>query len=379
MNTGKTGGSWSLGGLVQFWGVLQERQHYKLAGVTTPRQQNFFMRIRRADFRLKGEIIPKTVSFAVSIDPSKTFNLVNNQPVLVPPADAPATGNATNNTGATGGFDSNDRSPLQDFYLTLQSDYLDFVVGQFKTPISMEANWSSGKLLFPERGMVSSVAGSAARGIGAAYRGYGDNRELAAKVEKKIADIFYYSVGVYNGPNVNGGKGQAYLITRQNQLTDDDLSKDLGVRLEAYPVQGLAVGVASYDTIGRAKHGHTVDILNADLHYEANNFYAHHEYIHAWTRPTTTATTTTKAIEGQGYSGSIGYTIAKHIQPAVRFGWLNPNIRVQRNAVFQYEGGLNWLLQGNDYKIQLDVAVYDPLAHGVKPTTQAIMAVQGAF
>ena len=368
MQTGKTGGSWSLGGLLQFWGLYSDRQHQTYPAAN--RAQALLFRIRRADFRLKGEIIPKKVSFATSIDPSKSFN-----------AQATVVSTPTGTTNALTSLD-NDRSVIQDFYLTLQSDYVDFVVGQFKTPISSEANWSSGKLLFPERGLVSSVSGLANGGVSfiardetAArnFRGYGDNREVGFKLEKKIADVFYYSIGLYNGPSVDGS---GRLVSRQGQLTDDDLAKDLGIRLEAYPIKGLNIGAAFYNTVGRTPRTAMKDIVNFDLHYENYGFFAHHEYIHAWTKPPRYAR---KAIEGHGYSGAFGYTIANQFQPAVRVGFLNPNIDLKRNTLMVYEVGFNYLLQGHDYKVQFAYSTFDPLARGIKPTRQGVIAVQGSF
>ncbi len=350
MVTGKTGGSWQLGGLLQFWGVLRD------AGTTTAS-----FRIRRADFRLKGEIIPKLATFSVSIDPAKVFGLQTTS-VLAGTVDAPT------NTTVVSGVDV-DHSVLQDFYLTLQSDYVDFVVGQFKIPISLEANWSSGKLLFPERSLVSSLSGSAgvdvtANGATTRYRGYADNRELGFKLEKKLADVFYYSVGLYNGAG-------------QNVVADNDPAKDLGVRVEGYPIKGLTVGGALYSTIGRNKRIASTDTVGVDLRYEDYNFVAHHEYIHSWRRAARAASN--GAVEGHGYAGALGYTFAKHFQPVVRIGFLTPNLNTKKNTVLQYEAVFNYLLQGHDYKVQLAAGAFDPRTDGAPTLWQGILAVQGSF
>jgi hypothetical protein len=169
----KLGGFFQPSALIQFWGQYSHEE--KAPSKTT-------FRLRRVELRAKGEIVPKMVSYFVNFDLTKVFSTsttTTQVPVVGSDATTPGTVSVTQPTVAA------DRSPLQDAWITYQSEYVDVVTGQFKIPVSLEANQSASKLLFPERSRV--------------VREFGDRRDVGVKLEKKIQDVFYYNVALFNG------------------------------------------------------------------------------------------------------------------------------------------------------------------------------------
>jgi hypothetical protein len=237
----------------------------------------------------------------------------------------------------------NDRSVLQDFFITFMSEYADVSLGQFKIPVSLEGYGSSSKLLLPDRSRVS--------------RRYGDRRDLGIRVEKKLGQHFYYYAGVFNGFSLN--------------QTDDDNEKDVSLRLEAYPLPGFTLGVVGYTTLGE-RDGNSRDNLELDLRYDANDFLLQAEYIHGWDDTATTA-----QAEGHGAYGALGYTFIERIQPVLRVGFLDPNIEVENDRIAHYEAGMNYLLRGHEAKLSLAFSIFDPQAG--TSTKELVLAAQVAF
>jgi hypothetical protein len=288
-------------------------------------------RIRRAEFGAKGELVPKVLRYNLMFDVAKTpafTAATRNVPVTsTDPNAAPATVAVPQPVlGA-------DRSPLQDVWITYISDYADVTIGQFKIPVGLEALQPTARLLFPER----------ARVVGA----FGDRRDIGLKIDKKIGDYFYYNVGIYNGQGQN--------------VTDTDHPKDLGVRLEVYPIPGLTIGGVAYGTIGERELG-ARDRFEGDLRLELADLIVQGEYIHGWTGPEA------RHLEGHGAYGEVGYTIAKLVQPAVRVGFLDVNIDdvapaanadTERGALRIFEVAVNYLgIKSYDAKVGVALAYY---------------------
>jgi hypothetical protein len=300
LTVGKNGGFWQPGGLLQFWAFYDHSEENKRSTA----------RLRRAEIRVKGEIAPKIVAYQVMIDAAKTLNFGTT--------DAPAL--------------PTDTSILQDYFITFLSDYADVSLGQFKTQISLEGFTGSSKTILPERSLVS--------------RAYGDRRDVGLKVEKKIGDYFFYSAGVYNGAGLN--------------RLDNNNEKDLSLRLEVYPVEGLTIGAAGAKTVGERDDGQARDRVEGDIRYDANNFRAEAEYIHAWDNVDDVGANTTR-VEGHGAYVALGYTFIDRIQPVVRFGFRDPNLDDDENeSLKQYAAGVNYLLRGNEMKLSLVGEYFDP-------------------
>src|SRR5205814_1538949 len=155
--------------------------------------------LRRLEVSGYGEIIPGFVKYRMMFDLARvrdTFTTANA---------APATGTApvpvrTFTTAI---------SPLQDFFITFSSPYVDFTIGQFKNPISWEGYQPSSKIHMVERSFIANTLGGL--------------RDVGVKIEKSF-DKFMYVVDLFNGPG-------------QNNL-DNNNQKDIAARVEIYPVKG---------------------------------------------------------------------------------------------------------------------------------------------
>ena len=320
------GGVFQPSALLQFW----------LFAADEDEDQRLTFRIRRAELRIKGEIVPKTIGYQVQIDPARALELTETEiavdgggggstTVLQPPNEGPVT-------------------ILQDFFITFMTDYADISVGQFKIPVSYEGYNSSSKILFPERARVS--------------RTYGDRRDLGLRVEKKIGDYFGYSAGLFNG---NG----------QNR-PDDDSSKDGALRLEAYPIEGLTIAGVGYTTIGkRTLSGR--DRLELDARYDANDIYVLAEYIHAWD-----AENEDPAVEGHGAYLAAAYTLFGHLQPMARIGFIEEDLDTDGDRIRHYEIGASWLFQKNEAKLSLALGHFVP-APSLPTRTEGTLAAQVSF
>lgn len=311
-------GFWQPAANLQFWAFGANQ-----GGNTTTT-----LRIRRAELRIKGEVIPKLLGFNVMIDPARALD--NNRADVKLPDGSTV---SVNNQGTI--------TILQDYNVSFMSNYADLTVGQFKIPISYEGYNSASKLLFPERAISS--------------RHFGDQRDLGIKIDKKLGKHFYYQIAVFNGEG-------------QNKL-DSNAQKDGALRFEVYPVEGIMIGVAGYSGLhNRDSTSTTKDRVEADLKIDIANFIVQAEYIHGWDGPTSKA-----RLESAGAYALIGYTIAEKVQPLFRIGVFDSNVRTDlkpqppadgsnttplggpgflKDEVTTYELGLSYFLRGNDAKLQ---------------------------
>jgi hypothetical protein len=312
------------GALLQFWTTYSHQED-------TP--DTFAFRLRRAEIKVKGEIVPDKVSYLIMIDAAK-----------IPRLSTVSVTDASGETVSLSQPGSTDQTIMQDFMITFMSDYADVSLGQFKIPVSMEGLMSSSKLLFPERADVS--------------RAFGDRRDLGVKVEKKLGDYFYYYAGLFNGTGLN--------------TAEVDNDKNGGLRLEVYPVKGLTVGALGFATIG-GRDNQTTDRIEADVRYDANDIFAAAEYIRGWD-----ASDGGAALEGHGAYLSFGYTIDK-LQPVARIGFLDTDVDADDNGFNKYELGVNYFIQGHEAKLGLAAAFTDAENSDVPLRTDLTLLGQVSF
>ncbi len=313
------------------------------ASVPVADEKTLNFRLRRAELRVKGDIVPEQIAYQVMVDPARALEV--NQVRVAPASGTTSVAVAQPPVGADGRF-----SPLtilQDYFITFQTDYADISLGQFKIPLSYEGYNGSSKILFPERAPVA--------------RYYGDRRDIGIRIDKKLGEHFYYSAGIFNGAG-------------QNKL-DDDTEKDAALRLEGY-IEGLTVAAVGYTTVGKREKS-SRDRLEADVKYDAHNVYVLGEYIHGWdTRGGGPAS------EGHGTYVQAAYTLFGHLQPMLRVGDVEPVIDTPGDHYWHYEAGVAWLFQKNEAKVTLAGAIFDPTSPS-PPTnpqkTQVILAAQAGF
>ncbi|MFZ5897202.1 MAG: porin [Myxococcota bacterium] len=324
--------------LMQFWGLYGSNPNTKVGDKKTST-----FRIRRAEIRIKGDIIPNLLSYNVMFDPAKAFTFGSRNIPVTGETPPPTTAGQVNVLQPT----YTDPSILQDYFITFKSEFVDVSLGQFKTPVSYEGFNGASKILFPERAQVA--------------RYYGDKRELGVKAEKKIGDYFFYSLGIFNGSGIN--------------TNDNDNEKDVALRLEAYPIKGLTIAGVGMRTFGERDGGYR-DRLEGDIKYDANDIFVLAEYIHGWDGPEANKS------EGHGAYGAFGYTFLKRIQPIARFGFLNPNNKQRGDRVRHYEGGVNYYLQALEARVSLSISAFelqDLPTQEQKTRWEGILAFQAGF
>jgi hypothetical protein len=348
---------------LQVWAVAEH-----LGNARTPDDEwASSFRVRRAEIRAKGEIIPKTVSYLVMFDPARLLDLkstpVNNTTTDASGMTKTTPVNTLSTAPAYGGVPSYqavltgaNTSILQDVQLTYMTDYADFSIGQFKIPVSLEGSGSAAKLYFPERALISRL--------------YGDKRDLGFKIEKKF-EHFGYLLGIYNGQG-------------QNNIDTND-QKDVALRLEVYPVKDVTIGVVGYTSAfgDRDKVG-TKDRIEGDVKIEKSGFLLQAEAIRGWDR----VTAGQDKREGQGFYVLAGYTFFDRLQPLVRIGSIDPEVGKDEHGsttldpndeITSYEACINYYLKQHDAKLQLSGSFFDPEQRVAKTTFDLILAAQVAF
>jgi hypothetical protein len=296
--------------LLQGWYVAD------FTGTTSNDIANMF-RIRRAELSAQGEVVPGLVAYKLMIDPAKVLEF-GSANIDVTPADPDNPDEQVTIRQPVSAV-----SMFQDFYVTFQVPYVDISLGQFKIPVSWEAYNSTARLLFPERAQV--------------VRSFGDRRDLGIRLAKKF-DWFGYSAGVFNGAGQNN--------------FDTNNTKDLALRLEGYPVEGLTVAGVVYMSVGDRDQPGTRDRYEGDLRFERWGLLFQGEYIYGHDRNASGT-----EVSGQGFYAALAYTFLGALQPCVRVGYFDPNIDEDgtgnSDELWQIDAGLNWYIQQNDAKLQI--------------------------
>jgi len=343
-----------VGVLLQGWYDTQWRS--ELPPPTTYRATQSTFRMRRAQIRFIGDIVPNVASFRVQLDPAATFKFSTTN--YTAPA-ASGTGTQTITTYVPPG----NTGLLQDLSVTLKSPYIEASIGQFKYPVSFEGQGSSGELYFPERAYSS--------------RYFGDTYDMGLRLEKKF-DLFKYQVFLLNGSG-------------QNQL-DTNLQKDLVVRVEVTPVDGVLIGATGLASIGqRTSQATTKDNVEIFGRLNTSGILIQGELLWGKKGLTATGAERTKAA---GRYVILGYTIANRLQPVIRYGYLNTDktvtlgqnssyalfspFGVATDEVRSYEVGLNYYLQGtNEWKLQAAYGYFD--FDNIPAIQELTLAAQAAF
>ena len=343
-----------VGALLQGWFDTQWRSDVP-AGTSRSTQATF--RLRRAEIKVSGDIVRDVASFLVSFDPAATYKFSATNYTVQSGAGATATQQTITTYAPPGNTTS-----LKLFWVTLKSPYIEASIGQFKYPISYEGQSSSGELIFPERAYSS--------------RYFGDTYDMGIRLEKKF-DWLKYQVFLING-------------TGQNQI-DANLQKDLAVRLEVTPIDGLTVGGSGLTSIAeRTTQPTTKDKVEAFGRFNKKGFLIQGELLWGSTGATASGVERTKA---RGRYAVVGYTIANAVQPVFRWGFLDTDhtltagqngsyplyspFGIASDGVRSYEVGLNYFVQGNNFKLQAAYGYFD--FHNVPKLQEATVSAQAMF
>mgnify|MGYP001608770517 CR=1 FL=1 len=163
------------------------------------------------------------------------------------------------------------------------------------------------------------------------------------------------------------------LMAERDCETND--AKDIGLRLEAYPIDGLIVAGVVYATLIERDEAKK-DRYEGDLRFERGPFLLQSEYIRANDNGT----------EAHGLYAALGWTFLGKIQPLVRMGMIDPNLDADVDPATDSkkpdeatirEVGVNYYFQKHEAKLQLSVShfAYDDR----DPLTTVIAAAQVGF
>jgi len=340
LSVGKeTPGSWFTPGLnMQGWFQYDETSKIVPAGSPDVSLSTSTFRLRRVEISGSGAIIPKFVTWRFMFDPMR----VRDIPTVTNAANATAGGPQV----AVRSY--NTITMLQDAYVTLQGEFMDVTIGQFKAPISWDAFGSAAKIIMPDRQFIALLEGG--------------QRDIGVRLEKTF-EKFSYVVGVVNGSGQNN-------IDTNNQ-------KDVEGRVEVYPVPGMTIAGAFYDSVGYRSKAGTKDRWEGDFRYETGPYLIQAEFI----RNRDILADNGAALNSQGGYVALAYKLKGlgsgnwkgDLQPVVRVGYFDPNadVNVDPTATgadvkpvfpgttderFDYEFGLNYYLRGHEMKFQ---ASYD--------------------
>lgn len=349
------GASFAIGLLMQGWFVLDENT--KTAAGTDTSVASSTFRFRRVEITGSGDLVPGFVRYKFMFDPSRVRDTMTTQTAV------DASGNPVTIRTPAGVI-----SALQDFFITFQSSVADVSIGQFKNTVSWEGFASSAKLVLPERQFMANLLGG--------------QRDIGLRVDKTFK-TFMYSLNVFNGAG-------------QNTL-DTNNQKDLSARIEVYPIPGLTIAGATYDSIGYRTRAGTKDRWEGDLRYESGPFLFQSEYI----RARDVFSNGGVAVEGQGFYGALAYRFGELgsgnwrgvLQTVVRAGYYDPNIAVDLDPTMvaagnfggndermDYEVGLNYYLRAYELKLQVgyDRQQFDN-SDAKAPINEVIAAAQVSF
>jgi len=293
-------------------------------------------RMRRAEMSAKGEIVPELVAYAVMIDAAK---VLETEEVTI----EDASGEEITISQPQGAI-----SVFQDLFITFQSPYVDASIGQFKIPVSWEGYNSSSKLLFAERAPVA--------------REFGDRRDIGLRLAKTW-EYFGYSAGLFNGTTLNN--------------LDNNNAKDAALRVEGYPVKGLVIAGVVYASVGDRGEPGTKDRLEGDVRYENGPFLLQAEYIRGHD------VTSSGEADGHGFYGALAWTFAEVLQPALRIGYLDPDVdadlpeSASKDELFHVDVGINYFIQKHEAKLQLNYYRFE--YDDDTPRDEVLLAAQVGF
>jgi phosphate-selective porin len=199
---------------------------------------------------------------------------------------------------------------------------------------------------------------------------------MGVRLEKKF-DWVKYQVFLINGSG-------------QNQV-DTNLQKDLAVRLELTPFEGFTFGGSGLTSLWqRTTQATTKDKVEAFGRLNVSGLLIQGELLWGKTGATGAGVERTKAA---GRYATVGYTIAGRLQPVFRYGYLNTDktvtigqsasyalfspFGVATDEVRGYEVGLNYYLQGNEWKLQAAYGFYD--FDDIPALQEFTLAAQAAF
>lgn len=274
---------------------------------------NDTFRIRRAELRFTGDLLPK-VRWSVMFDLAKTLSLNTTTANI-------------NGTPFIREISVNQSSRiLQEAFVTLSYvKRANVQFGQYKLPVSQEGLQSSSTLDTVERALFLQAR-------------LGDVRDFGVMVFGPLNSQLDYQIGVFNG------SGET-----QNE-TDHSDQKALAGRLVYRPafLKGLQIGTSGVWGNGNRSINPRRDRLGAEMLYVRNKFKFKSELM----------TGVDGTVHRRGYYAHFGYRFIPKLEGIFRFDMFDPDIRRETNASTvterDYIAGFNYYIKDNNFKLQFN-------------------------
>lgn len=318
-------------GRIKFTGLLQGGLVSGDEGV------NDTFRVRRAELRFTGDILPK-LKWSVMFDLAKALS-VNT------------TTSTINGTPVIGSVSVNQPSRIfQEGFITYaHSKKANFQIGQFKIPLSQEGLQSTATLDTVERALFLT---DRSRG-----GGLGDARDIGAMLFGALHKQVDYQIGIFNGVDES-----------QNGPDQNDQKAVVG-RIVFRPsfIEGLQIGGSgAYGTAPRSPNPRR-DRLGGELVYQRGKVRVKSELMTGINGDT----------HSRGYYAHFGYRIQPKLELIFRYDTFDPNIRLDTTGANvnerDYLSGVNYFFKNNNLKLQLNY-VRRTFANGVVPSKNLFLA-----
>lgn len=318
-------------GRIKFTGLLQG------GFVSGDEGVNDTFRVRRAELRFTGDILPK-VKWSVMFDLAKALS-VNT------------TSSTINGTPVVGSVSVNQSSRIfQEGFITYaHSKKANFQIGQFKIPLSQEGLQSTATLDTVERALFLA---DRARG-----GGLGDSRDIGAMLFGALNKQVDYQIGIFNG------------VDESQNAPDQNDQKAVVGRVVFRPafIEGLQIGGSgAYGTAPRSPNPRR-DRLGGELVYQRGKVKIKSELM----------TGINGGTHARGYYAHFGYRIQPKLELVFRYDTFDPNIRLDTTATNvnerDYLSGVNYFFKNNNLKLQLNY-VRRTFANGIVPSKNLFLA-----
>ena len=275
-------------------------------------------RIRRAELRFSGEIIPD-VKWSVMFDPAKALSLNTTTTTI-------------NGTSVIRTVSVNQTSRIfQEAFITLTHlKHANVQVGQFKEPLSQEGLQPTASLDTIERALFMS---DRARG-----GTFGDIRDVGAEIFGPLGKQVDYQVGVFNGGSES-----------QNDVDANNEKAFVG-RVVFHPTgfSGFQIGTSGLWARNSGIINPQHQRLGFESLYQHNKLRLKSEFM--------------MGIDGdvhrRGYYAHIGYHFAPKFEGVFRYDTFEPDIRRDDTAATVAERdfitGFNYYVKENNFKIQFN-------------------------
>ena len=214
-------------------------------------------------------------------------------------------------------------------------DFLNFTLGQFKLPFSLENSTSSNKLDVIDLSYAVEAYTSRGKDVIGNHNGNDIGFQISGGFfDYNDAKLIDYKLGVFNGAGINVS-------------VDNNKYKDVVGRLVVHPIKGLDLGYSTY--IGNANYTYNKVTDNYirnrygfDLNFERDAYSFRTEFLHG----------TDGAIKGQGYYVQAGYyLLSQKLQLVAKYDTFDKNLSLDGDKKTSYTFLLNYLISPNS-KIQ---------------------------